>query len=135
PIAPGGRVQTVEPSPIRKGKAYVSILRYQLGDWQPYAFRTTHYGKPWTRITTGTNGIPADWPVRVVREDPAREGLLYAGTEYGMFISFDNGAHWQSFQLNLPQLPINDIKIHHNDLVITTQGRALWILDNITALE
>ena len=135
PIAPGGRVQTVEPSPIRKGKAYVSILRYQLGDWQPYAFRTTDYGKTWTRITTGTNGIPADWPVRVVREDPAREGLLYAGTEYGLFLSLDDGGHWQPFQQNLPVTPVTDIGVFRNDITLSTMGRGFWILDDISALH
>ena len=70
-----------------------------------------------------------------MREDPDREGLLYAGTEFGMFISFDNGAHWQSFQLNLPSVPITDIKVHHKDLVVATQGRAFWILDNLSALH
>ena len=79
---------------------------------QPYIYRTDDYGKTWTRLTDGKNGIPADWPTRVVREDPDREGLLYAGTEFGMFISFDNGAHWQPFQLNLPNVPITDIKVH-----------------------
>jgi hypothetical protein len=81
------------------------------------------------------NGIPADWPTRVVREDPDREGLLYAGTEFGMFISFDNGAQWQSFQLNLPNVPINQIKVHNKDLLVATQGRANWILHNVSALH
>src|SRR5213082_246516 len=82
------------------------------------------------------NSVPAyRRPNRVVREDPNREGLLYAGTEFGIFISFDNGAHWQSFQLNLPNVPVTDIKLHHNDLIISTQGRAFWIIDNITSLH
>jgi len=131
----GGRVQYIDASPIRKGSAYFAVYRYLLGDYQPYAYRTDDYGKTWTRLTTGKNGVPADWPTRVVREDPNREGLLYLGTEFGMFISFDNGAHWQPFQLNLPTTPITDIKIHHKDLVVSTQGRAFWILDNISALE
>lgn len=87
------------------------------------------------RLTDGKNGIPADWPTRVVREDPDREGLLYAGTEFGMFISFDNGAHWQPFQLNLPNVPVTDIKVYRKDLVVSTQGRAFWILDNISLLH
>jgi hypothetical protein len=86
-------------------------------------------------LTDGKNGIPVDWPTRVVREDPDREGLLYAGTEFGMFISFDNGAHWQPFQLNLPNVPVSDIKVHHKDLIVSTQGRAIWILDNLTPLH
>jgi hypothetical protein len=101
----------------------------------PYIYRTDDYGKTWTRLTDGKNGIPADWPTRVVREDPDREGLLYAGTEFGMFISFDNGAHWQPFQLNLPNVPVTDIKVHHKDLIVSTQGRAFWILDNLTPLH
>jgi len=131
----GGRVQYIDASPHRKGSAYYAVYRYLLGDYQPYLYRTDDYGKTWTRLTDGKNGIPADWPTRVVREDPNREGLLYAGTEFGMFISLDNGGHWQSFQLNLPVTPITDIKIHHKDLVISTQGRAFWILDDISPVE
>ena len=131
----GGRVQYIDASPIRKGSAYYAVYRYLLGDYKPYLYRTDDYGKTWTLLTDGKNGIPADWPTRVVREDPNREGLLYAGTEFGMFISYDNGAHWQSFQLNMPVTPITDIKIHHKDLVVSTQGRAFWILDNISAVE
>ena len=125
-------MQCIDASPHRKGSAYYAVYRYLLGDYQPYLYRTDDYGKTWKRLTDGKNGIPADWPTRVVREDPDREGLLYAGTEFGMFISFDNGAHWQSFQLNLPNVPITDIKVHQKDLVVATQGRAFWILDNIS---
>ena len=134
-LQPGGRVQWIEASPHRRGSAYFAVYRYLLGDYQPYIYKTDDYGKSWTRLTTGTNGIAADNPTRVVREDPDREGLLYAGTEFGMFISFDNGGHWQPFQLNLPVTPINDIKLHHKDMVIATQGRAFWILDNVSALH
>jgi photosystem II stability/assembly factor-like uncharacterized protein len=131
----GGRVQWIEASPHRKGSAYYAVYRYLLGDYQPYIYATDDYGKTWKRLTDGKNGVPPDWPTRVVREDPDREGLLYAGTEFGMFISFDNGAHWQDFQLNMPNVPITDIKVHRKDLVITTQGRAFWILDNLGALH
>ncbi len=131
----GGRVQTVEPSPHRASKAYVAVYRYMLNDWQPYIYRTEDYGQTWTRLTTGQNGVPEDFPTRVVREDPDREGLLYAGTEFGMFISFDDGAHWQSFQLNLPVTPVTDIKVHQKDLVLSTMGRSFWILDNVTPLH
>src|SRR5882672_9269293 len=131
----GGRVQYIDPSPHRKGSAYFAVYRWLLGDYQPYLYLTNDYGKTWTRLTDGKNGIPADWPTRVVREDPNREGLLYAGTEFGMFISFDNGGHWQSFQLNLPNVPVTDIKVHQKDLVVSTQGRAFWILDNISSLH
>jgi photosystem II stability/assembly factor-like uncharacterized protein len=131
----GGRVQYIDPSPHRKGSAYYTVYRWLLGDYQPYLYRTDDYGKTWRRLTDGKNGIPADWPTRVVREDPDRAGLLYAGTEFGMFVSFDNGSHWQSFQLNLPNVPVSDIKVFHNDLIVSTQGRAIWILDNVTSLH
>ena len=134
-LPPGGRVQYIEPSPHRKGSAYYAVYRWLLGDYQPYIYRTDDYGKTWTRLTDGKNGIPADWPTRVVREDPDREGLLYAGTEFGIFISFDNGGHWQSFQMNLPNVPVTDIKVQRKDLVVSTQGRAFWILDNISSLH
>jgi photosystem II stability/assembly factor-like uncharacterized protein len=134
-LPPGGRVQYIDPSPHRKGSAYYAVYRWLLGDYQPYIYRTDDYGKTWTRLTDGKNGIPNDWPTRVVREDPEREGLLYAGTEFGMFISFDNGSHWQPFQLNLPNVPVSDIKIHHQDLIVSTQGRAFWILDDISSLH
>ena len=134
-LPPGGRVQFIEASPHRKGSAYYAVYRWLLGDYEPYIYRTDDYGKTWTRLTDGNNGIPADWPTRVVREDPDRAGLLYAGTEFGMFISFDNGAQWQSFQLNLPNVPVSDIKVHRKDLVVSTQGRAIWILDNISSLH
>ncbi len=131
----GGRVAFIDVSRHRNGSAYYAVYRYLLGDYQPYIYRTDDYGKTWKRLTDGKNGIPADWPTRVVREDPDREGLLYAGTEFGLFISFDNGARWQPFNLNMPNLPINDIKVHHKDLVIATQGRAIWVLDNLTPLH
>jgi photosystem II stability/assembly factor-like uncharacterized protein len=131
----GGRVQYIDASPHRRGSAYYAVYRWLLGDYEPYIYRTDDYGKTWTRLTDGKNGIPADWPTRVVREDPRRAGLLYAGTEFGMFISFDNGAHWQPFQLNLPNVPVSDIKVHRNDLIVSTQGRAIWVLDNITSLH
>jgi len=89
----------------------------------------------WTRLTDGSNGIPADFPTRVVREDPDREGLLYAGTEFGMYLSFDDGANWQPFQMNLPHTPITDIKLAHGDLILATQGRGFWILDNLAPLR
>jgi len=111
------------------------VLRYQLGDFQPYIYRTDDYGKTWTRLTTGSNGLPADQPTRVVREDPSRQGLLYAGTEFGMFVSFDNGARWQPFQLNLPATPVTDLKVFRQDLVLSTQGRGFYILDDLAPLH
>jgi len=134
-LPPGGRVQNIEPSPHRKGSAYAAIYRYLLNDWQPYIYLTNDYGATWMRLTDGRNGIPSDYPTRVVREDPDREGLLYAGTEFGMFISFDNGKHWQSFQLNLPVTPITDIRVFRKDLVLSTMGRSFWILDNLAPLH
>ena len=128
----GGRVDCIDPSPHRPNKAYAAILLYQLGDWRPYLYKTENYGQSWALIT---KGIPEDYPVRTVREDPSREGLLYAGTEYGMFVSFDDGQNWQPFQQNLPITPITDIKVHQGDLVISTMGRGFWILDNLSALH
>jgi hypothetical protein len=106
-----------------------------LNDWHPYIFRTTDYGATWTKLTTGNNGIPDDFPTRVIREDPDREGLLYAGTEFGMFLSFDDGLNWIEFQQNLPVVPVTDIKIHQKDLVMSTMGRGFWIMDNISTLH
>ena len=131
----GGRVAWIEASPHRRGSAYFAVYRYLLGDYAPYIYRTDDDGASWKRLTTGKNGIPADWPTRVAREDPDREGLLYAGTEFGMFVSFDNGAAWQPFGLNLPHVPINDIRVHRKDLVVATQGRAIWILDDLSPLH
>ncbi len=134
-LPPGGRVQAIEPSPHRKGSAYVAVHRYMFDDWEPYIYRTDDYGRTWTRLTTGANGIPADQPTRVVREDPEREGLLYAGTEFGVFVSFDDGASWQGFQRDMPVTPITDMKVHRGDLVLSTQGRGFWILDDLTPLR
>jgi hypothetical protein len=134
-LPPGGRVQTVEPSPHRPGGAYVTVLRYLLGDFQPYVYKTDDYGATWRRLTSGSNGVPADHPARVVREDPERAGLLYLGTEFGMFVSFDDGARWQPLQLNLPATPVTDIKVHRGDLVLSTQGRGFYILDDLSPLR
>jgi photosystem II stability/assembly factor-like uncharacterized protein len=135
-LPPGGRVQNIEDSPHRKGSAYVAVYRYlREHDLKPYIYRTDDYGGTWTPLTDGKNGIPMDYPTRVVREDPAREGLLYAGTEFGFFVSFNNGRNWQPLQQNLPATPVTDIRVHRNDLVISTMGRSLWIMDNVTPLQ
>lgn len=134
-LPPGGRVDCIEPSLHQEGKAYAAILRYQLGDWMPYIYKTSDYGKSWTLLTSGSNGIPKGFPVRTVREDPDQEGLLYAGTEYGLFISFNDGASWQAFQQNLPVTPITDIKVFRKDLILSTMGRSFWVLDNISPLH
>jgi len=132
-LPPGGRVQNIDTDPHKPGTAYVAVYRFlNGGDFSPYLYRTDDFGKTWTLIT---NGIGKDEPTRVVRVDPERPGLLYAGTEFGMYISFDNGDHWQSFQLNMPATPVTDIKVTHQDLQIATQGRSFYILDNITPLH
>ena len=104
------------------------------GDFAPYIYRTDDFGRPGPSLTDGTNGIAADEPTRVVREDPDRAGLLYAGTEFGIYISFDNGAHWQSFQLNLPAHPSPISKSPTADLVLSTQGRS-FLGSSITSLR
>ncbi|MDH4108420.1 MAG: hypothetical protein OEW35_08895 [Gammaproteobacteria bacterium] len=134
-LPPGGRVDSVEPSPHDPARAYIAVLRYQLGDWRPYVYRTDDYGSRWRLLTNGRNGIPEDEPVRVVREDPARAGLLYAGTERGIYVSLDDGASWQAFRQNLPVTPVTDIRVYRGDLAISTMGRSFWVLDNVTTLS
>lgn len=135
PMPPEGRIQNIDPSPHDPARAYVAAYRYLLGDFEPYIFKTEDYGQSWQRLTDGTNGIPWDYPTRVVREDPEAAGLLYAGTEFGMFISFDDGAHWQSFQQNLPATPITDIRMYRQDMVVSTMGRSFWVMDDVTPLH
>lgn len=131
-VLKGGRVDSVEPSGHDPATAYISILRYQLGDWSPYIYRTKNYGQSWELIV---NGIPNDYPVRVVREDPIKKNLLFAGTEFGIFVSKDEGKNWSRFQKNMPITPITDLKIHRDDLVLSTMGRSFWILDDISFLR
>lgn len=125
-------INSIEPSAFDEGTCYVAATRYKLGDFQPYLYKTTDYGQTWTKIT---NGINEEHFTRVVREDPKRKGLLYAGTETGMYISFDDGANWKSFQMNLPIVPITDLTIKDNNLIVATQGRSLWIIDDLTVLH
>ena len=134
-LPPGGRVQNIEPGVRDPGTAYVAIYRYLLGDFAPYIYRTDDYGQTWAKLTDGRNGIAPDEPTRVVREDPERPGLLYAGTEFGIYVSFDRGAHWQSFQNDLPATPVTDIRLAHGDLVLSTQGRGFYVLDNLSPLR
>jgi len=134
-LPPEGRVQTIDPSPHRAGKAYVAVYRYQLGDYAPYSYRTDDYGQSWTRLTDGTNGIPADWPTRVIREDPEQEGLLYAGTEFGVFVSMDDGESWEPMQRNLPVTPVTDMKVVDGDLVVSTMGRSFWVMDDLSPVR
>lgn len=130
-----GTVNKIDLSAHQAGRAFVAVQKYRFDDFTPYIFMTNDYGKSWTKLTNGRNGIPADYPVRVVREDPDRKGLLYAGTEFGAFVSFDEGKHWQPLQMNLPVSPITDMRVHQQDLVLSTQGRSFWILDDITPLH
>ncbi len=126
------QVNMIEPSPHHAGTAYFAGVRYKLDDYQPYLYKTTDYGKTWTRITTG---LPAGDFTRVIRADPAREGLLYAGTETGLFVSLDDGAHWEPFQLNLPVSPVHDLVVKDTSLVVGTHGRAIWIIDDLSPLR
>lgn len=126
------RVSQIDPSPFEAGTAYVAVDRHQNDDLHPYAYKTSDYGKTWTKIT---NGIPETAFVRAAREDSKKRGLLYAGTEQGVYISFDDGAKWQSLQLNLPTTPVHDLIIKDNDLVVATHGRSFWVLDDLTPLR
>jgi len=130
-----GTVNRIEVSPHDPGRAFLAVQRYREDDQAPYIFRTDDYGQSWQRLTDGRNGIPARHWVRVVREDPEQRGLLYAGTEFGVYVSFSNGARWQRLQGNLPVSPVTDLKVHRGDLVISTQGRSFWVLDDITPLR
>ncbi|MGB7930516.1 MAG: hypothetical protein WCF61_20375 [Terriglobales bacterium] len=126
------RISLIEASPHDAATAYVAVDRHQLDDLAPYIYKTTDYGATWTRITTG---IPDGSFVRAVREDPRKKGLLYAGTERGVFVSFDDGAHWRSLQINLPITPVHDLVVKNDDLVLATHGRAFWILDDVSPLR
>ena len=123
---------SVEPDPFVKGGLYAAGTLYKTGDFQPYMYKTKDYGKTWEKIT---NGIPNNHFTRVLRADPNKEKLLYAGTESGMYISFDDGISWNSFQLNLPLVPITDLTIKNNNLIAATQGRSLWMIDDLTPLH
>jgi photosystem II stability/assembly factor-like uncharacterized protein len=128
-------INVIELSKKDAGRAIVTAYRYMLNDVTPYVYLTNDYGKTWTRIAAGNNGIPMGAYTRVVREDPDRPGLLYAGTEHGMYISFDEGAHWQPFQQNLPVTPIMDLKVYRKNLIVATEGRAFWILDALQVVQ
>ncbi|WP_282055532.1 VPS10 domain-containing protein [Maribacter luteus] len=128
-----GIVNSIEVSPHDLGTAYVVVMRYKQMDLKPYIFKTSDYGTTWYNITNGITGEHTF--VRVVREDKRKKGLLYAGTETGLFISLDDGQNWQPFQLNLPIVPINDLIIQDNDLVAATAGRSFWILDDLAPIQ
>ncbi|MEO1654186.1 MAG: glycosyl hydrolase, partial [Bacteroidota bacterium] len=123
---------SIDPHPSNPGGAYLAGTLYKTGDFQPLLYKTTDYGKTWTKIT---NGIQDLHFTRVLRADPDKEGLLYAGTEYGMYISFDDGSNWQPFQLNLPEVPITDLKIKEKSLIVATQGRSIWMIDDLSPLH
>jgi photosystem II stability/assembly factor-like uncharacterized protein len=125
-------INSVEFDPFTKGGAYIAATRYKLGDYKPLLYRTKDYGKNWTKIT---DGIDVNHFTRVVRADPKRKGLLYAGTETGMYISFDDGASWKPFQLNLPIVSITDLTIKNDNLIAATQGRSFWLIDDLTPLH
>jgi photosystem II stability/assembly factor-like uncharacterized protein len=126
------KVGNIEPSHFDAATAFASVDRHRLDDRKPYIYRTTDGGKTWHPIV---NGIPAGDFVNVVREDPVKRGLLYAGTEFGVFVSFDNGDHWHSLQQNLPHTSVRDIVVKNADLVIATHGRGFWIMDDVSALR
>ncbi len=125
-------VSIIEPSPHDPASAYLAATCYKLDDFQPYLYKTNDYGKTWTKITVG---IPSNDFTRVIREDPVRRGLLYAGTETDIYVSFDDGERWQSLRLNMPVVPIHDLVIKDDDLVVATHGRSFWVLDDISPLR
>jgi photosystem II stability/assembly factor-like uncharacterized protein len=122
----------IETDPFKKGTAYFVGTKYKMDDYAPYIFKTEDYGKTWKKITAGIDPMHF---TRALRADPKRAGLLYAGTEFGMYISFDDGANWKKFQLNLPETPITDLTIKENDLIVATQGRAFWIIDDLGMIQ
>jgi photosystem II stability/assembly factor-like uncharacterized protein len=127
-----GTVSMIEASPRDAGTVYIAVERHKMDDFNPYIFKTTDFGKTWTKLVTG---IPVGNYVHAVRVDPRRLDLLFAGTEQGVYLSFDDGAHWQPMQLNLPMSPVNDLVVKNDDLVVATHGRSFWVLDDITPLR
>lgn len=125
-------INCIDPSPFKKGTVYVAATSYKFGDYTPYLYKTDDYGKTWKLIT---NGIKDNYYTRAIRADKTREGLLYAGTEWGMFVSFDDGETWSSFQLNLPITSIRDLHVRDNDLIAATHGRSFWMIDDLTPLH
>src|SRR5262249_55816535 len=131
-LADWSKISILDASHFDAGTAYAAVDRHRLDDYAAYIYRTHDFGKSWTKVS---NGISAPAYVHAVREDPKRKGLLYAGTETGVSVSFDDGDHWQTLQLNLPAAPVRDLVVKDNDLVIATHGRSFWILDNLAPLR
>ncbi len=125
-------INSIDPHPFIKGGAYLAATRYKLGDFKPYLYKTEDYGATWSRIV---DGIGEEHFTRVIRADPHRQGLLYCGTESGMYISFDDGNSWNTFQLNLPVVPITDLAIKEKNLIAATQGRSFWLIDDLSPLH
>ena len=125
-------INSIEPSIYNEGTCYVAGTKYKTGNFEPYLYKTNDYGKSWKKIT---NGIPNEHFTRVLREDPIKEGFLYAGTETGIYYSHNEGTYWQPLQLNLPIVPITDLAVKNNNLIVATQGRSLWILDDLSLLH
>lgn len=132
PGIPNAQINAIDASPFDPAAAYVAATRFRYGDQRPYLFKTADFGRTWIPVS---HGLPPDGWAHVVREDPVRRGLLYAGTETGVYVSFDDGEHWQSLQFNLPVTPVTDLKVHGSDLVISTSGRGIWVLDDVTPLR
>ena len=133
PMSPKNNMMNcIDVHPAKKGTAYVAATAYKFGDYTPYLFKTDNYGKSWKLIT---NGIPSTYYTRAIRADKTRDGLLYAGTEWGMFISFDDGANWQAFQMNLPIVAIRDLHVRDNMLIAATHGRSFWMIDDLSPLH
>ncbi|MEQ9569888.1 MAG: hypothetical protein RLN75_06830, partial [Longimicrobiales bacterium] len=129
------RINIIDPSPHDPGTAYVAAFRILMGDDAPYVYKTDDFGASWTLLTPGDNGIDAETPVRVIREDPDRQGLLNDGTEFGIYVSLDDVGSWMPFQQNMPATPITDLKVVDGDLYVSTMGRSFWIMDNLTPLH
>src|ERR1700676_3176398 len=125
-------VSLINEPPFDAATAYVAVDAHKLDNFKPYIFKTGDFGKSWSKIV---GGLPENDYVHAVREDPARKGLLYAGTETGVWVSFDDGGHWQALQLNLPNTPIHDLVVHGNDLTVATHGRSFWVLDDLAPLR
>ncbi len=125
-------INSVDPSPFDPATCYIAGTRYKMGDFTPYLYKTNDYGATWQKIT---KGIAKEHFTRVLRADPKRKGLLYAGTETGMYISFDDGANWKPFQNNLPIVPVTDLTLKDNSLIVATQGRSLWMIDDLSVLH